>query len=67
MLLTELCRQFKEDAFVHQGRSGRVGTGTNKQIQVYSRGVNNYFKTLAKLVSSSELLLAKSGNNWPKI
>jgi hypothetical protein len=27
-------------------------------------GVDTFFKTLAKLASSSELLLAKSGNNW---
>jgi hypothetical protein len=31
-----------------------------------ARGVDKVFKTLAKLASSSELLLAKSENNWPK-
>jgi hypothetical protein len=31
------------------------------------RGVDKFFKTIAKLASSSEILLAKSGNNWPKI
>jgi hypothetical protein len=29
------------------------------------RGVDKFFKTLAKLASSSEGLLAKSGNNRP--
>jgi hypothetical protein len=33
----------------------------------FTRGVHKFFKTLAKLGSSSELLLAKSGNNWPKM
>jgi hypothetical protein len=28
---------------------------------------NNFFKTLAKLVSSSVFSLAKAENNWPKI
>jgi hypothetical protein len=31
------------------------------------RGVDKFFKTLAKLASSSVFLLAKSENNWPKI
>jgi hypothetical protein len=30
-------------------------------------GVDKFFKTLAKLVSRSAFLLAKSENNWPKI
>jgi hypothetical protein len=29
------------------------------------RGVDKFFKTLAKLASSSEFSLAKSENNWP--
>jgi hypothetical protein len=32
-----------------------------------SRGVHKFFKTLAKLASSLEYLLAKSDNNWPNI
>jgi hypothetical protein len=31
------------------------------------RGVDKFFKTLAKLASSSVFSLAKSENNWPKI
>jgi hypothetical protein len=31
------------------------------------RGVDKFFKTLAKLASSSEFLLTRSENNWPKI
>jgi hypothetical protein len=31
------------------------------------RGVDKVFKTLAKLASSSEYLLAKSENNWPNM
>jgi hypothetical protein len=30
-------------------------------------GVISFFKTLAKVASSSEFSLAKSENNWPKI
>jgi hypothetical protein len=30
------------------------------------RGVNKFFKTLAKLASSLVFSLAKSENNWPK-
>jgi hypothetical protein len=32
-----------------------------------TRGVDKFFKTLAKLASSSVVLLAKSESNWPKI
>jgi hypothetical protein len=32
-----------------------------------SRGVNKFFKTLAKVASISEFSLAKSENNWPNI
>jgi hypothetical protein len=31
------------------------------------RGADKYFKTLAKLASTSIFSLAKSENNWPKI
>jgi hypothetical protein len=31
------------------------------------RGVDKFFKTLAKLARSSQFSLAKSENNWPKI
>jgi hypothetical protein len=33
----------------------------------YYKGVDKFFKTLAKLESSSVFSLAKSENNWPKI
>jgi hypothetical protein len=33
----------------------------------FSRGVDKFFKTLARLASSSEFSLAKSENNSPKI
>jgi hypothetical protein len=32
-----------------------------------TKGVNKFFKTLAKLASSLVFSLAKSENNWPKI
>jgi hypothetical protein len=34
---------------------------------LYTRGVDNFLKTLANLVSRPVLLLAKTENNWPKI
>jgi hypothetical protein len=37
-----------------------------KIVLVYSRGVDKFFKTLAKLASSPALSLAKTENNWPK-
>jgi hypothetical protein len=38
-----------------------------KKMDREDRGVDKFFKTLAKLVSSSVFILAKSENNWPKI
>jgi hypothetical protein len=36
-------------------------------VEALARGVSMFFKTLAKLASSSVFSLAKPENNWPKI
>jgi hypothetical protein len=46
---------------------GRVIDSVRRLVIFPIRGVGKFFKTLAKLANSSELFLAKSGNNWPKI
>jgi hypothetical protein len=35
-------------------------------LNLETRGVDKFFKTLARLASSSEFLLAKLENNWQK-
>jgi hypothetical protein len=43
-------------------------SGANNVCIVYCyRGVDKFFKTLAKLAISSEFSLSKSENDWPKI
>jgi hypothetical protein len=45
-----------------------VNSFTTSTMLLHStRDVNNFFKTLAKLVSRPVFSLAKSENNWPKI
>jgi hypothetical protein len=38
----------------------------SKKYGTCNRGVDKFFKTLAKLASNSVFLLVKSENNWPK-
>jgi hypothetical protein len=44
-----------------------VGKLQGNAYRLHCRGVGKFFKTLAKLASSSIFSLAKSENNWPKI
>jgi hypothetical protein len=39
----------------------------DRDLMTYIRGVDKFFKTLAKLATSSVFSLAKSENNWPKL
>jgi hypothetical protein len=39
----------------------------DRDLMTYIRGVNKFFKKLAKLARSSIFSLAKSENNWPKL
>jgi hypothetical protein len=45
----------------------RLPTKLSVKGYALGRGLDKFFKTLAKLASSSVFSLTKSENNWPKI